>query len=563
MLTIENYIKKHLNQAFKYAKDIESGAVISNQWLKLAVNRFNQDRNRNDLIENIEAVKKVYAFFALINISINNVFKQYDLHPYQSFIILNLFLFYYKDTGRRRFRYMFLFVARKNAKTTFAVALNLYFLVLDGVINPRSLLLASTREQAGIGLDAAKSMVNNSPALKKRLTCKQYEIEFIINGSHGKLKTVASDAKTLDGYDPSSAILDEIHAYKDAELFNVIKSGIIARANPMVLLISTAGARIDTFCYSMVQYGQNVLNGSQTDDSFLFILYMLDEADDFNDPKNWLKANPGLGIIQDFEALNLEYKSAKNLASNLPNFLTKNLNVFIETSDAWLPNEVLARTKQDFKIENLKHLPCYIGLDLSSTRDLTSAVVMFYDSEIDKYYFYSKFWFANNPNRRLRQNGIDLRAWIKQGYIQQCQTETIDFELIFQWFENFSKEFSIECIAYDSYNSALLVPQLENLGINCEDFPQNPKTFNFPLKYLERIIYSGAASFGLNPVLQWNFRNIVLYEDGNQNIKIMKNKSRDSVDGAVSAAMALAAWMKINLDPQKAGLDQYLNYNNN
>lgn len=563
MLTPEKYADHYLLSGYQYAEQIRSGEITANRWIRLAVDRFYRDLERDEFIKDETAVRRVLAFFSLVNINIKNKYRQYQLIPYQAFIILNLFLFYHKETNKRRFRYMFLFVGRKNSKTVFAVALNLYFLVLDGIQDPQSLLLASTREQATISLDYAKDMVSHSPALHRRLQIMQYQIRFEFNGSRGFMKTVASESARLDGYNPSSAILDEIHAYKDDELFNVIKSGILARDNPIIILISTAGFKIDSFCYTMVENGKNILNGTVEDDSFLVMLYTLDEKDDYNDPETWIKSNPALGVIITPDDLLIEYNQGKNIASQLPNFLTKHLNVFVEGSTSWIPEQVLQRVNLPVDLDKYLGKPCYIGVDFSSTRDLTSIVCLFRDEESGIFDVYPLFFFANNPNRRLRQGGIDLRPWIREGYIRECQTETIDYDLIYDAFVELSEKFEIVSIAYDPFNSDLIIPRLNNLGINSVSFPQNPKTFNFPLKYLEKLIYDRGIRFGSNPALLWNFRNVVLYEDGNGNIKIMKNRSRDAVDGAVSLGMAIAVWLSVNLDPARESLSAYIDFNSN
>lgn len=561
ILSPVDYANHYLEEARRYAIQIRQGEIPANIYIRAAVDRYFVDLEREDLLQSTDSVLRVFKFFSLLKINIKNRYVQYQILPYQAFIVLNLFLFYYRATQKRRYRYMFLFVARKNSKTTFAAALNLYYLCLDGVEDPQSLLLASTREQATIALDYAKNIVINSPALHKRLQVMQYQIRFNFGSSRGFMKTVASESKRLDGYNPSSAILDEIHAYPDDSLFNVIKSGILARDNPVILLISTAGSIIPSFCYTMVELAKNILNKVVDDDSFFIMLYTLDEGDDYNDPSVWVKANPALGVIISEEDIMIEYNQAKNLSSQLVNFLTKHLNIFVLSSRSWIPEAVLQRVNTPFDLEKYEGSDVFIGLDLSSTRDLTSIVLVFYDQEANKYDVKPLFFFPNNPDRRLRQGGIDLRPWIREGYIKECQTETIDYDLLFETIVNLNQKYNIVALAFDRWNSDLIIPRLENQGINCVPFDQTPKSFNFPLKYLEKMIYDGRVSFGGNPVLLWNFRNVVLYQDGNGNIKIMKNRSRDAVDGAVSLGMAFAGWIAVNLDPQGASLDAYLKFN--
>lgn len=557
MIDPTTYAEIHYQAAFDYADQVADKSIVANRWIKLAVKRFRKDLKRKALLQDPDKVKLVLKLFALLNIQVKDQYKQFDLHPYEAFIILNIFLFYIRKTGRRRFTSMFLFIARKNGKTVFAVALNLYFLVLDGVTNPQSLLLASTRDQATIALDYAKGIINRSPAIQSRLRPMQYEIRFKDKQSIGFMKPVpAIDPNRLDGYSPSAAILDEVHAYRDAKLYEVITSGQGARLDPITLMISTAGTLVNSFCNTMVENCKAILRGEATDDSMFIMLYMLDETDDYNDRATWQKANPSLGSIITMEYLEQEYQKTINIPSLLPNFLTKHLNVFTGGSEVWIPEEILQRTAVPHFIKRTEKQDIYLGLDLSSTRDLSSLVGIL--EEDRKFDAIPWFWLPNNSEMLFRKGGVNLMNWIKEGKIIHCQTETIDYDMIYDHIINIDQEYNIVALGYDPYNSDLIVPRLIDYGINVYKFPQTASAFNFPLKYLEKLIYEKQMSFNGDPVLLWNFRNVVLYIDGNNNIKIMKNKSKDSVDGAVSLGMALGGWLSYNLDPEKANIAAYL-----
>jgi phage terminase large subunit-like protein len=553
---IEKYISEQNAKVEAYIQGVNNGTIIANKWIKLAVKRYQKDIKRKDLVLRPDKVDHVYTFFCLLRINIKNEYKQFDLLPYQAFIIKNLFLFYYKD-GRRRYRYSFIFISRKSGKTVFAVALDLYLLVGDGVKDPQCLLLASTREQATIALEYAKSISKNSPILKS-VEIQRYQLKFDYDDSRGMLKTLASNAERLDGYSPSGAILDEIHSYPDDSLFKVIKSGILARQNPMILLISTAGFMIDSFCFEMVETGKNVLKGTIVDDSFFFMLFTLDDTDDWKKPENWIKSNPGIGSTIDIKDLKIEYNQAVNRPSELSNFKTKNLNLFVETSDQWIEENVLMAAYQDIDID-LSGRKCYGAFDLSSTRDLVALTLLF---DVDGF-FYALFYFflPNNPDKRLRKGGISLAQWIDKHYIIESTTKTLDYDLVFDYIEKLSKFYNIESITFDPFNSALLVPKIEELGINCRHFRQTAMQFNFPLKFMEKQFYDENLVIGKNPVARWNFRNAVLYVDGNGNIKIVKNKSLDSVDGAVSLGMSFDGWISDNLDVERLGIEAYLKNN--
>jgi phage terminase large subunit-like protein len=553
---MDDYIKRQHEKVNEYVQGVRSGRVIANHWIKLSIDRYLSDLKRKDIEYRTDKIERVFFFFSLLRININNTYRQFELQPWQAFVLANMFGFYFQGTDKRKYRYSFIFVSRKSGKTVFAAAIQLYGLIADGEIDPQSLLLASTREQASIALDYAKSIVINSPALVKQVERQQYRIIYNRKGSRGLLKTVASNANRLDGYSPSMCVLDEIHSYPDDSLFRVIKSGILARKNPMVMLISTAGFNVDSFCFDLVETCKGILSGNITDDSMFCMLYMLDDDDDYNNPDVWIKSNPAIGTIIALDDMVIEYNQAKNRTSELPNFLTKNLNLFVNSTIQWITDDVLRSNFVQLDESEFYGCDCYMGMDLSSTRDLTALVRLF--EKEGRFYAFADFFFAKNPEKRIRKAGIDLSPWIKKGYITECQTSTIDYDLIFNRLEELSGKFNIVSLAYDKFNSALIIPKIEELGIDCIPFEQTAKRFNFPLKYLEKQMYDGTIDHAVNPVLLWNFRNIVLYVDGNGNIKILKNKSLDSVDGAVAEAMAFGAYVEYNIDEERLGLSAFI-----
>jgi len=457
---------------------------------------------------------------------------------------MNVFGFYYKGTEKRKYRYAYLFIARKNGKTVLSAILQLYGLLGDRIEDPVSLLVANTREQSQIALQYAEGIINHSPALYKRLDSQRYSIKFKDAKKIGYSKTLASNSTRLDGYNPSMALIDECHAMRDHDLFNVIKSGTLSRSNPLIILATTAGFSMDSLAFDLFENGKRSLLGDITDDNFFYLLFTLDEGDNYQDPKNWIKANPSINHTLYLNDLITEWNQSKNLPTQKDNFLTKNLNLFLDQSDVWIPQDDLRSKFQNLNLDDFKGENCYMGIDLSSTKDLTALSLVF--KRDDKFYIFVYNFFANNPNKIMRKGGVDLTYWIRDGYIHQCQTSTIDYELLFETIKGISEKVNIEKLCYDKFNSALLIPKLQEIGIFCETFEQNTLRFNFPIKYLEKIIYDDKVVFQKNPVLLWNFRNIVTYIDGNNNVKFMKNKSLDSIDGAVSTAMAIGAFLSVN-----------------
>lgn len=544
-MTIEEYVDICWDSCSSYIYGVLDGSIKTNKWIKLSVERYKADVNKKDKFDyRIDKVEKVFKFFYFIKINKDNKYQRFMLLPFQAFIIASLFGFYWKDTEKRRYRYAMLFMGRKNGKSVFSAALQIYFLAGDGVEDPQSLLLASTREQASICLDYATGIINHSPALRKRLEAQRYRIRFKDKTKGGFSKVLASNAHKLDGYSASGAILDEIHAYPDDKLFNVIKSSILARENPMIFLITTAGFSLTSFCYNYMLYVQNVLIGDIEDDTLFGMLYTIDVGDDPKDSDQWCKANPAIGHINHMEDLVSEYNQSKYSLTQLNNFLTKHLNVFVDQEEAWLPNEILVKTFQSFNVKDLYGLPCHIGLDLSATRDLTALVCLF--NKDDTFYAVPYFFMANNAEKFLRSGGVNLKNWIKEGHVELCDTPTIDYDLVADKFKWIKETFDVQMCRFDPHNSAAIINKLWDLEIPTKPFAQRGQFFNEPLKNLEKAMFDGKFKM-MNPALKWNLNNAVPYRDGNGNIKLMKNKSLDSIDGAVALAMAMGAWQESNI----------------
>jgi len=554
-MNIDDYISDCWEKGDDYLRGVKDETIKVSKWIKKAVERYEKDLEREDLVYDTTKIEKVFKFFYFLRINIDNKYQRFNLLPFQVFILISLFGFYYKS-GKRRIRYVLLMMGRKNGKSVFSAALQLYFLVADGVEDPQSLLLASTREQANICLEYATGIINHSPALRKRLEAQRYKIIFKDKLKGGFSKVLASNAHRLDGYSTSAAILDETHAYPDDKLFNVIKSSILARENPMIFLITTAGFSLTSFCYNYMLYAQNVLNGDIEDDSLFAAIFTLDEGDDYKDNNNWVKANPSIGEICHVEDIVTEYNQSKYSVSGLNSFLTKHMNIFVDQESAWIPNELL----RDLFVDKLDEtqfygLDCYIGLDLSATRDLTALVCLF--KKDDKYYTIPYFFMANDADKFLRSGGVNLQEWIKNGDIILCESPTIDYDLVLKKFKELKSKFNIRQVAYDPSNIVAILKDLYDLRIPTAPFEQRAQRFNEPLKALEKVIFDKDITLS-NPALKWNINNVVLYKDGNGNIKIMKNKSLDSVDGAVALGMSMGAYQEMN-QIKKLHKDVFLN----
>lgn len=539
------YISEAMAKAEQYKRDVETGAIITNDWIKLAVQRSRKDEARHDIYFNQDAVNRVFEFFFYTRISDGTKYRRFNLTPYQAWILSEIFGWYYTaKPDKRRYRYALLYTARKSGKTVFFVAVEFYILMYDAQEAPEAYLCATTREQAGQALKYSKAIIKHSPSLARRLKVQQFQI--LYPKRDGLLKVLANKPERNDSLNPSIYIMDEMHAHETLDFLNVMKSGTMFRKNPLGIITSTAGFNKDYPFYNMVETAKKVLQGIADDDITFMALYTLDDADDADDAETWIKSNPNIGHTVDLDDLVAEYKKACLTISEKNNFITKNLNRYLDNLEQWLPDSQYMKVFNPVDFPTNRP-PAYIGLDLSATRDLAALVVVWTDEATGKLAVYPEFYFPNNPDKKIRPDGIDLTAWIEKGFIQQHETPTIDHKLIFERIAYLNQIFKIQQINYDKWNSAFIIPEVEQkLFIYCKHFEQVTTWFNFPLKYIERQFFNEEILMSLNPVLRWNFRNVALYYDGNGNIKIMKNKSRDSVDGAVSLGMAVGAWLEYN-----------------
>jgi phage terminase large subunit-like protein len=542
-LNKEEYIEYCWKAARDYCEGVQDGSIVCNENIRLAVKRHELDLLRTDLEWRPEAVEKVFKFFSYIYVDKN---KQFILQPFQAFIILALFGLFFKGTNTRKYLYAFLFIGRKNGKTTFSAALQLYFMLADGVSFPSSILVAGSQNQANdTSFRALKEIIISSPALRDRLEAMQSNrIIFKDRSRYGWCKTVPAIEDRLEGLNPTSCILDEIHTYKDAQKFNVIKNALGTKENPMLFLISTAGYGKDSFCAQLVETGRNVLRGVSKDDRFFYLLYELEEGDDINDEVNWIKANPALGTILDLKLFRDQFNTNKTIPSLLNDFVTKRFNIFLEENSQWIPNDVLIDSFIEFNDDELKELPCYVGVDLSSTRDLTSVVCLF--DAGDRFYVKPYFFFVNNTNNSLRKGNIDILQWVRDGYIIQCNTPTIDYELVKAHILSLNSKYKVVGLYYDPWHFDRLLNEMKQTGVWCVPISPGVRNFDGAIRFTESIIYEKKINIYYNKCLIWNFRNVVIWKDMNGNMKPNKNESADAIDGVISLLNAISGYLQQN-----------------
>lgn len=562
-LSPDEYIEYSLKQALEYFEGVVSGSIITSENIKLATKRYAQDYKSELYDWNEDAVKKVYRFFSYVFLGPN---KQFELSPYQAFIIFTTFGFYLKGTDTRKYQNIFLFIARKNGKTTFSAALQLYLMLKDGAEEPESLLILGAKDQTEeTSFTKIKTILYYSPELRKRLIVNDSGMTIRFKKTFrdglrrpGLIKVMSSIPKKTEGLNPTSAILDEIHTYKDGKLISVINNALGTKKNPLIFLVSTAGEGKNSYCAQLVEAGRNVLRGIISDERTAYFLYELDEGDNWLDEKNWIKANPGLGTILHKDALSEKWEKAKRIEQDIREFQYKSLNIFVDENIMPIPKKKIVDCQREFTDDEIKDLPCYIGVDLSEVNDLTNVNLLWDGGE--KIYVKSYFFFVDQGSNVLRKGKINIRDWVDKGHVIKCGTQIIDTNLIKSYLFEFSTKYNVKGLFFDPYHFKpfLILTQGEKSGWLIPDDPNQNSIlctpvvgytkFHWPYRFMESKIHDRTIVLYPNPCLVWNFTNIILEEDRHSNILLRKNENKDPIDGVIGLLNSIYGYMGIGDD---------------
>lgn len=540
-----------------YINQVQSGKIPTSKWVKLAVDRHLADLEtgkERGLYFDSNAADRAVQFFSLLK-HYKGKYKDQPFHllPWQAFFIALLFG-WKKSDGTRRFNYAYLKVSRKNGKTTLASGICLFGLIADGESGAEIYTSATTRDQASICFKDATEIVNADPNLKSIV--EVWKNSLVCGASF--LKPVSSEAGNLDGLNPHIALVDEYHAHKTDEVFNVMKSGMGSRTQPIHLTITTAGFNRTSPCYTYEKTCKEILEGIKEDDAQLVLIYDLDEGDDYLDESCWIKANPSLGATPSVEFLRREVQQAKNNPSQLVNLLTKNFNQWTDSSSTWIESSQwkICQIPTSITDEYLATLPCYGALDLSSTRDITCFTKTWVGDGVlysrNSYYIPEDTLLA-----RVKKDRVRYDLWAEQGWIKTTAGNTLDYEYIKQEIMDDMETFELKGIAFDRWNSDQLVIWLTGEGVEMYPHGQGFVSMSAPAKQFETMVYQQKFLHDGNPVTAWMLGNVELSTDPSGNIKPDKKKSSEKIDGIVAAIMSIGLIMSTDLDLAADGPSRY------
>lgn len=535
----------------KYARNIIAGKIISCKWVKLACQRYVNDRKRDDIYFDQAAADRVIKFFKLTpHVKGEWAGTPIKLEPWQEFIITNIFAWKLPD-GTRRFKTIYLEVARKNSKSTMLAAIGLYLTKYDNEAGAEIYSAATTRDQSKVVFDIAQSMVKKS-RLREQFTV--YKNNIHDEGTASKFMPLSSDFNSLDGLNIHAALVDELHAHKTRDLYDVLDTGTGARRQPLMISITTAGHDKHSICREQHDYTEKVLDGLIDDDSFWGIIYCIDEEDkeDWQNEKIWIKANPNLGVSVKLRDLQDKAKKAAEVATRLNAFLQKHLNIWTESSTRWIMAPDWKACAFPFDEEKLKGRACYGGLDLSSTTDITAFKLIFPPAdENEKFKILCRFWIPGDKiDVRVRRDRVPYDVWVRQGFIEATEGPTINYGFIIKQITKDAREYDLKEIVFDPWGSTMMIHTLHDMGFEEEkvahaprhliEFRQGFKSMSSPTKALETMVLNKEIAHNDNPVLAWMMANTVVKIDEAENFKPDKAESTERIDGIVALIMGIS-----------------------
>ena len=534
--------KTKIHPAEQYAQQVLAGEVMVCEFVTLAVKRYYNDlENALDkgwYFDRKAAIRAIGFIEKLKHTKGKWAGQRFKLESWQQFILWNIFG-WMKADGTRRFRYVYVEIARKNGKTALSAGIGLYMLFADGEARPEVYSAATVKDQARICFSDAVEIVKKTD-LKNYLSPYRNSIVYELKG--GTMKPLSSDYGTHDGLNPSCGIIDEFHAHKDSGMFDVIKSAFGARRQPLMFIITTAGFNKNGACYAYRSNVIKILQGINEDDSLFGIIYTLDSKEEWDNPKMWIKSNPNLGVSVFPEYLADQVNDAKNRPEAVRNVMTKNINLWVDAEKTWILDDMWQKCIGTTDIKSLRGCKCWGGLDLSNVSDITAFVLLFHENE--KFQLLPFFWIPEDKMlEKIRKENINYDKWSSLGFVKVTAGNVLDYDFVKADILQIAEIYDLQSTAYDRWNASQTIIDLQNEGMECSPFGQGYGSMGAPTKEFEKMVLTEKIEHFGNPVLRWMMASTVVKTDPAGNIKPDKEKSSQKIDGIVASIMALGEWM--------------------
>ncbi len=554
-MTIDINPKLHPNclRGHIYAEDVVAGKIVACKYVVGACRRYlrevEDDKWFFDWDDAEKYLRTVQKFDHVIG---HWKTKNIVYEPWQCWVWMNIMGFKIRTTGFRRFRVAHVEIARGNAKSAMASQAALYFLAFDNPNGNQISTVATKKDQARIVLDSARAMARKNDSYRKHTGVKVLAHSIIHQKSNSLVRALASEHSGLDGLQDVLAILDELHAMK-RDTFEVITSGMSKRADSLTLCITTAGQDVHSVGCSQSSYAKKLCLGEVIDDTFFAVVYTLDEGDDWEDPKVWLKPNPNLGVSVDPVTLQAKIDKALVTPGDIANIKIKHMNIWIAEAQAYYDQKLWDQCAvPTMKMEDFKKVQCRMGLDLASHIDIASLAFVFRTMEkrtdengkeetIPIYDIFDKSYIPEDTV--TSEKNVMYDEYIKGGFLIATPGAAINYKFIQDEATKYALEYRVAECLYDAWNATetaqRLSPKIEMVKI-----AMNTANFSEPMKKLDALMRKKQLRHNGSPLLRWCLGNVVAKEDHNSNVFPRKSHTKLKIDPIVAILMAMAGWLQ-------------------
>ena len=535
----------HKNYIYEYYKKISSGEIIAGELIKAIYKIITDRMEKQEYFFNAKAANKAINFienFCHHSKGRNDLLK---LELWQKAMISVIFGI--QDAEKIRvFREIFIVIGRKNGKSLFAAAIIAYMAYMEREYGQEIYCLAPKLDQANIVYDGFYQMVRAEEELEE--LAKKRRSDIYITETNTSIKPIAFNAKKSDGLNPKLSICDEIAAWGgDAGLkqYEVMKSALGARRQPMILSISTAGYINDSIYDELMKRSTSFLKGSSKEQRLLPFLYMIDDVERWNDIEELKKANPNMGVSVQESFFIDEIAIAENSLSKRAEFLTKYCNIKQNSSVAWLEYDIVNGAGVEKTLEDFRDCYAVGGIDLSQTTDLTAASVIIQKDGV--LYAFTQFFMPRDRVETLQAtDGVPYDIFVKKGLVTLSGENYVDYHDVYNWFTMLLEVYGIRPlkIGYDRYSAQYLVTDMANYGFHMDDVWQG-ENLTPVIREFEGIIKDGNFKIADNNLLKTHFLNVALKHNmETRKFRPVKIEQRAHIDGFVSVIDAMTVRQK-------------------
>ena len=512
----------NVNAAHRYARDVVAGKVPACNWVRLACARHLDDLERSEKRGypwkfSREEAERVCEFVQLLPHTKGKWARErrlITLEPWQKFIFCAVFGWQSKKTGLRRFREVYCEVPRKNGKSVLAAGVGLLMFAADGEYGAEVYCGATTEKQAWEVFRPARLMLEKTPQLRQLVGAELMAKAMAIPEDGSRFEPLIGDPG--DGSSPSCALVDEYHEHPTPALYETMQTGMGAREQPLLFVITTAGFNLAGPCYDQRGKVQKMLQGVTPNDELFGLIYTLDDGDNWEDPANLAKANPNFGVSVLEDYLRKQLEDAKRYPSRQNAFKTKHLNLWVSAKEAWLNMaDWMACGDSGLRLEDFEGKPCWVGVDLASKSDLTAVALVFREKDErgrDLWTVFVRCYLPTGAVDRSSTNRAAYESWINSGHLLTTDGEETDFDVIRGDLKDLAQRFQIVEIAYDKWRATQLAHQLQSDGAEVIEVGGGVGTMNQPMREVEAALVSRRFRHPADPLLTWQASNVATRE---------------------------------------------------